>query len=163
MVALALSAILFIGAHGLLDALGAHVRGIQEAARDANARANGSARVHQALADVALGIDSVPSLTGDARHVEFMSWCDTPRGWKQACSQRIDLQYSREGWRVLISEGGRAQLVRGALRRAELRYLMSADYGGSWRERWEGTVMIPAAIGIIMDDDTLLAPIGVRR
>jgi hypothetical protein len=47
--------------------------------------------------------------------------------------------------------------------RAAFRYLMRADAGGAWTDRWEGTVMLPVAVGIILDADTLVAPIGERR
>jgi hypothetical protein len=52
--------------------------------------------------------------------------------------------------------------VRSALRVAAFLYLEEARNGGSWSTSWSDRVP-PLAVGVILDADTLILPIGSRQ
>lgn len=123
--------------------------------RDANAE-----RLLRHLTDNLILQDSAPTLRGDARHLSFHSWCETPAGWLGRCNVRLTIApRGDEQTLVLELDGVADQIIKLRTARALVfRYLSDARHRGRWTERWSATVL-PHAIAVIGDRDTLLLPL----
>ncbi|MGH7620912.1 MAG: hypothetical protein ACREMU_01100, partial [Gemmatimonadaceae bacterium] len=53
-------------------------------------------------------------------------------------------------------------VVRDSVRSGALRYLTRVSGGGEWIRVWGAGITAPLAIGVILDADTLIVPIGER-
>ena len=164
LVALALSAMVLVGARGLLDALGAHSTSVLRSARELDSSMNAEDVLRRALADLVVRSDTFPSFEGDEVAFTFGASCDTPRGWREPCSVRVAAERTDSGYQLVFrQDAGSAVMLRTGLARTALRYLLSADEGGQWTARWQNTLMLPLAVGLIADDDTIVARVGERR
>jgi prepilin-type N-terminal cleavage/methylation domain-containing protein len=163
MVALVVSAIVLLGARAMLGAVGdAAARVSAEGARlDMNANAEHALRA--LVRNLDLGFANEAVFAGDARQVTFVSWCDTPSGWQERCRIAIAIE-KREGGDALVVRAARgdAIVVRDSVRNGSLRYLTTVYGGGEWIRTWGAGITAPLAIGIILDADTLIVPIGER-
>lgn len=163
MVAMAVGAIVVVGARGLVDALGTQAHATLRAARVVDAHANARDALQRLVGDLVVARDSIPSLTGDGEQATFTSYCESPREWMEPCRVTLRVEGAEGGYRVLWEARGDTVLLGDSLRTAAIRYLMSPTVGGTWTARWQNTVMLPVALGLVMDRDTLLAPIGDRQ
>ena len=163
MVALVVSAIVLLGARAMLGEVGdAAVRISSESARlDTNANAEHALRVLVRNLDLGYANDAV--FAGDVRQVTFVSWCDTPSGWQERCKVALTIE-KRQGGDALVVQTSRSNaiIVRDRVRNGSLRYLTTVYRGGEWIRTWGAGITAPLAIGIILDSDTLIVPIGER-
>jgi len=163
MVALVVSAVVLLGARAMLGAVGdAATRISAEGARlDTNANADHALRALVRNLDLGYANDAV--FAGDLREVTFVSWCDTPGGWQERCKVAITIE-KREGGDALVVHTSRSDaiVVRDRVRNGSLRYLTTVYSGGEWIHTWGAGITAPLAIGIILDSDTLIVPIGER-
>lgn len=164
LVALALSAMVLVGASGLLDALGAHATSVLRSARALDSSMNADDFLRRALADLVVRSDTFPSFEGDESVFAFRTSCDAPHGWREPCGVRVAAERADSGHRLVIrQDDGSVLMLRTRLARASFRYLLTADEGGQWVARWPNTLMLPLAVGLIAGDDTIVARIGERR
>jgi prepilin-type N-terminal cleavage/methylation domain-containing protein len=162
LVALALSAIVVLGARELLDGMTGQTTGIVRAARTADSLANVDLSVHRIVANLALAQGDAPSFDGDERSARFESWCMTAGGWQERCAvQLVADPDSVEGVRLLGSATG--PIVIGAGQRSVLRYLAEVGGGGHWVTRWQSSITPPLAIGVLTGTDTMVLRIGGLR
>jgi prepilin-type N-terminal cleavage/methylation domain-containing protein len=163
MAALVVSAIVLLGARAMLGAVGdAAARVSAEGARlDTNANAEHALRAM--VGNLDLGFANEAVFAGDARQVTFVSWCDKPSGWQERCKVAITIE-KREGGDALVVRTARSEaiVVRDRVRSGSLRYLTSVYGGGEWIRTWGAGITAPLAIGIVLDADTLIVPIGER-
>lgn len=100
--------------------------------------------------------DSI-SFFGTGRGFVIQSWCPVPGGWSEVCQAAFAVDDSatsvilRAGSTPLVAFRGRESVA--------LRYLATAENGGRWVDRWASNGL-PAAVGIIVDGDTLIVPVG---
>jgi prepilin-type N-terminal cleavage/methylation domain-containing protein len=164
LVALAVSAVVLVGARGVIEALATHARAIGHEAGTADALANADGILRQLLADLVVRGDTVPSITGDDKSLTFRSDCDTADGWREPCTVQIRVERHDGVLRATLQTANDSPiLLRDSVSSAWVRYLVSAEVGGFWTDRWENTVLLPRAIAIVMDGDTLVAAVGDRR
>jgi prepilin-type N-terminal cleavage/methylation domain-containing protein len=163
MVALVVSAIVLLGARAMLGEVGdAAARISVEGARlDANANAEHALRA--LVRNLYLGYANEAVFAGDARQVTFVSWCDTPSGGQERCKVALSIE-KRIGGDALVVHTSRSDaiVVRDRVRTGSLRYLTTVYRGGEWIRSWGAGITAPLAIGIILDTDTLIVPIGER-
>jgi prepilin-type N-terminal cleavage/methylation domain-containing protein len=106
-----------------------------------------------------LSQDSV-SFLGTPKGFVLHSWCPAPGGWTEPCDVAVAVLDSTPA--VVVRPGVLAAdlIVRRALRSAELRYLASAANGGTWLRTWSSSSDLPLAVGLLIDCDTLMLPVG---
>jgi hypothetical protein len=163
LVALALGAVIVLGARLLLENLGAVAGRIAEAARYQDADSNGERLLRSLVGRLEVGTRRADSFGGDEHEAHFSSWCESPRGWQEQCrvSLRVEPTDSLLFLFVSISPGETVPLLR-ARHVLALRYLADAAQGGSWILRWGDGATAPQALGVIIDTDTLIVRIGER-
>ncbi len=164
LVALTLGAVVLMGARGLLDSLGAQASAVLRSAQAANSRANADDLLRRALADLIVGNDSLTSFDGGESGFTFRGSCDTPHGWREPCDVRVATERQNGELGILLWQGDSSSIeLRRGLARASVRYLLTAEEGGHWTNDWRNTVMLPRAVSLIADDDTIIMRIGERR
>ncbi|HEV7702774.1 MAG TPA: hypothetical protein VGO46_00725, partial [Gemmatimonadaceae bacterium] len=110
-----------------------------------------------------LGSGQAAEFAGDARQVSFSSWCDVPSGWRERCAVTLTLEpVAGKSALVVRTSKGAALMVRDRIGTGELRYLTTVTGGGEWIRVWGAGITAPLAIGVILDRDTLIVPIGER-
>jgi prepilin-type N-terminal cleavage/methylation domain-containing protein len=165
LVALAVGAVIVLGARLMLEGVadGTHrvTRQAQRTDRDANAE-----RVVRAVV-AALEVSESEGRTfgGDERGAHFTSWCDTPGGWQELCPATLAIRLESGAGAsslVLTLPGGAPLPIRTGFTYGELRYLADPRDDGEWFTSWEAGISVPVAIGAILDRDTLIFKVGVR-
>jgi prepilin-type N-terminal cleavage/methylation domain-containing protein len=163
LIAMAIGATVVLGARVLMERLGDGALRIGEAARAADADANGERLLRALVGSVEVGPEAALAFGGDEREARLTSWCETPAGWQERC--RVTLVVGTlDGTPALLAalSTGDTLVVRRAARFAALRYLESAAGGGRWFRYWDDGLLAPRAIGVLLDGDTLIVRIGDR-
>jgi prepilin-type N-terminal cleavage/methylation domain-containing protein len=162
-VALVVSAIVMLGARAMLGEVGDDALRISAETRRLDSEANGERSLRALVRQLDLNSGDLSQFAGDPRRVSFSSWCDVPSGWQERCAVTLTLE-RRAGANALVirtSKGG-ALVVRDRVGAGELRYLTTVTSGGEWIRVWGAGITAPLAIGVILDGDTLIVPIGER-
>jgi prepilin-type N-terminal cleavage/methylation domain-containing protein len=99
------------------------------------------------------------SLFGTDRGFVVQSWCPVPGGSTERCSATFAVDPTTAS--LMLQAGPATDLVFAARahQAITLRYLKSAADGGRWTDWW-ATTDPPVAVGIIVDADTLIMPVG---
>jgi prepilin-type N-terminal cleavage/methylation domain-containing protein len=162
-VALVVSAIVMLGARAMLGEVGDDALRISAETRRLDSEANGERTLRALVRRLDLGTDEASQFAGDPRQVSFASWCDVPSGWQERCAVTLTLE-PRAGNSALVihTSKGAALLVRDRIGTGEFRYLTTVTGGGEWIRVWGAGITAPLAIGVILDRDTLIVPIGER-
>lgn len=161
-VALAVSAIVLLGARTMLGEVGDDALRISMLAQRADSEANAERSLRALTRHLELGGDST-QFGGNSREAHFTSWCDTPAGWQERCVVALALEQRADGDAfVARTSRGDTILVREGVRVGSLRYLSKVTAGGEWLRVWGTGITAPLAIGVILDADTLIVPIGER-
>ena len=163
LVALAIGAAVLVGAHGLLDGLGAEASTIAAAMRATDARDNAERTARQVAGNVTLAPVGSPSFVGEPAQASFDSFCPSQRGGLEPCHVQLSVEHRAEGavLRLSLSTGQSLALLRG--RSVQLRYLTDAADGGHWSQQWSATQTPPLAIAASAGSDALFLRIGERR
>jgi prepilin-type N-terminal cleavage/methylation domain-containing protein len=163
MVALVVSAIVLLGARAMLGEVGDAAARISVESGRLDTNANADHALRALVRNLDLGYANEAVFAGELRQVTFVSWCDTPNGWQERCKVEITIE-KREGGDALVVQTSRsgAIVVRDRVRNGSLRYLTTVYGGGEWIRSWGAGITAPLAIGIILDSDTLIVPIGER-
>jgi prepilin-type N-terminal cleavage/methylation domain-containing protein len=163
MVALVLSAIVLLGARAMLGEVGDDTLRIAAQARKVDGDANGERTLRALVGNLELGAGDSTQFAGDPRRASFSSWCDIPAGWQERCAVSLIIERRADGDALVIhtSQSG-ALVVREHVRAGSLRYLSTVSSGGEWIRIWGAGITAPLAIGVILDADTLIVPIGER-
>jgi prepilin-type N-terminal cleavage/methylation domain-containing protein len=160
-VALTIGSLALLGASALLAAIDSRADAIT-VAQGRQDRSMNSERVLRLLATNVALPDSGLTVTGDERGARFISWCETPAGWLARCQVQLAVEPTEDGatLRVRLVRRTRDDLTMFSdAQSIRIRYLRTADEGGRWDNTWSNAVR-PAALGIIVDRDTLVLPFG---
>jgi prepilin-type N-terminal cleavage/methylation domain-containing protein len=162
-VALSISALLLVGARAVMEQLGGHAEAVVRAATAADREANGEAYVRALLGRAETSPEPERRFDGTADGARFHTWCDVPGGWLERCP--VTLGFIAAGdtavLAVAAAEGDPVPVRRG-FRAGKLIYLRDAADGGEWVRNWSSAVSTPLAVGIVIDADTTIVPIGER-
>lgn len=161
-VALAISALVLLAARMLLENLGNGAERIERAAREADQEANGERLLRALVGQIEVGVRK-ETFGGDEQSARFTSWCQSPRGWLERCRiiLSIDTTNGSPALTTTLPEDDRVVLYR-ASHRLRLRYLVDPSAGGTWFVKWGDGLLVPRAIGVVADSDTLIIRIGAR-
>lgn len=162
-VAMTISAMILVGARSMLGEVGDDALRITLDAEIQDRDANAERSFRALVSRIELGTGSGSEFAGDPSRASFSTWCDVPAGWVERCRATISVE-GAEGKLSIVARPsiGAPIVLRGGLRAGALRYLLSADGGGSWLTVWGAGITAPLAIGVIAGSDTLIVPIGDR-
>lgn len=162
-VAMSISAMLLVGARAMLGEVGDDALRITAQAAVQDRDSNSERYFRELIGRLELGGGSEREFAGDPLRATFSSWCDTPGGWQERC--RVVVSVERKDNRIVVIARptiGSAVVLRDSAQRGALRYLITAEGGGSWLQVWGAGITAPLAIAVIVDADTLIIPIGDR-
>jgi len=163
LVALALGGTVLLGAHAVLVSLTNEAQEITTRSAAADRAANGMRVLHALVGQLEVGTSGTRPFAGDPTRVAFSSWCAVPAGWAERC--RVTLEFdTANGTHVLEARiaGQRPLILARGFRAGAFRYLNSAANGGQWFRLWGRGITAPLAIGVLLDADTIIVPIGER-
>lgn len=169
-IALLISAVLVLTGRQMLEVLTDESRRVEQAARLATIDANAERVLREIVGRMEIGSTVDRGFGGTPRQVTFTSWCEVPDGWLESCRVSLALDSAETGVTLSLSMRIRgaadAPLTRAIIAKGleggALRYLSSASDGGVWFHAWGQGITAPLAIGIILDRDTTIVPIGER-
>jgi len=148
----------------LLDQLSdSHERIARDRIADA-AAGNGDRMLRRLLVDARSTTDSAERFRGDERNASYLTLCDTPNGWPEACRVVIALDSLRDSTAIIAetSRGERFE-VRRIAGAATFRYFDPLARDSSWVSQWATSIALPGAIGLVVGIDTTILPLGSAR
>jgi hypothetical protein len=163
MAGLAITGILFVGIHALLNQLGdARDRFVAEAQR-ADGAANASRMLHDLLHDAQAGTDSVDRFNGDDRQASFVSWCRAPGGWLERCHVELTLVPSGDSTTMVgvIENIGGFRMWTGP-GDAHFLYFTPSMPDDTWVSAWGRSIAAPSAVGVATDSYLMVLGAGGR-
>lgn len=163
LVALTIGTLIVLGVRALIDGLSFEAERLEVMGREMDAVANGDRVLRESLGQLELDKDRDATFGGDRRTTRFSSWCRSSRGWRERCRVQLVID-TLAGGRVLFMNAPNADhmVLERAHSRMSLLYLADAAQGGTWIERWGNGLSAPIAVGIVVDDDTLIIRVGER-
>ena len=154
---------MLLGARALLGEVGDDAIRIAAHAESVDADANAERALRTLMFELELGSGEAQQFAGDPQRAVFSSWCDVPAGWQERCSVELTVEPRHVGSALVIHTSVSGPVVvRDRVTNASLRYLTTVSGGGEWIRVWGAGITAPLAIGIILDADTLIVPIGER-
>jgi prepilin-type N-terminal cleavage/methylation domain-containing protein len=163
MVALAVGAVVVLGARLALAQLADDADRIVKGAARLDGEANGERLLRSLFRRLEVGTEIAGPFGGDERAMHFTTWCDLPAGWQERCQATVAIDTVDDAPALVAHlSTGEVITLRAGFHRATLRYLNDPASGGSWFRGWGTGLTAPRAVGIIVDDDTLVLRIGDR-
>jgi len=164
LVALAISGMAILGCVMLLDQLNdGHERIVRDGVADATA-GNGDRVLRRLLIDTRTTTDSAERFRGDEHNASYLTLCDTPSGWAEACRVTLAMDSLRDS-SAIVAETDRDERfeVRRVPGAATFRYLDLSARDSSWVHRWATSIALPGAIAIVVGVDTTVFPLAPAR
>ena len=162
-VALAITGIVVLGARAVMARLGDDAAHLAVTAADDDRAANADRLVRELLGRAEAPGTGGPRFAGDGQSVRFATRCDVPAGWQERCQAEIGIvQVSGVPTLGLTLSTGDALVLRRGFRDAVLRYLYDPANGGTWVNQWNSAFSLPWAVGIEVDGEMIILPIGER-
>lgn len=164
-VALALGGFVLLGVVALVDGVGAAASRIGDDARARDAAGAATALLLALLARAEAPPGEVAVFSGTPDALAFRSWCETPGGWLARCRVRVRLAALGDTARALVASWERRPaLALGTLPpRAHFAFRETGPDGVAWLREWGEGIRPPDVLGLVMDGDTLLLPVGAGR
>ncbi|HEY9226639.1 MAG TPA: type II secretion system protein [Gemmatimonadaceae bacterium] len=162
--ALSISGLAMLGGVLLLDQLTDSTARIVHRGLDVARYGNGMRVLRQLMLDARVTADSLDRFRGDERSAEFSSVCQRPGGWMEPCRASLGVDWRKDTSVIIagFSTGENLELARRA-GKAELRYFDAIGATPQWVQRWALSITMPAAIGIVVEADTVVYPLGSTR
>lgn len=161
-VAIAVGAIVLLGARALADRLGDSASTIGASSRSAAAAMHDDRELRAIVGQMEVATDGSVNFGGSATEAHFNSWCRVAAGWEEPCAVTLSVTSSQTSAVLVDATSGRPPTLDTIAAGATLLYLARADGGGSWIRRWGDGVTVPIAIGIATPRDTTILRIGSR-
>jgi prepilin-type N-terminal cleavage/methylation domain-containing protein len=167
-IALAISGLAILGCVMLLDQLNdAHARISRDRVADATA-GNGDRLLRRLLVDAHTTADTADRFRGDEHNASYVTLCDVPSGWPEACRVTLSLDSLRDSTVIVAyiahdSSGDERLDVRGVLGPATFRYLDLSARDSLWVRKWATSIALPSAIALVVGFDTTVFPLGSAR
>lgn len=161
-VALGISGIVLLAAHGLSATIGEAGARARLVASNHNAARNAERTLREMVGQIEVGPDSDGRFTGTPAATEFQTWCMSPGGWEEPCRVRLELEPRQGTAELAAMYGGRRLVLRRGALPARLVYLESPDGGGTWAPAWGASIRPPLAVLVVLGRDSLLLRIGER-
>jgi prepilin-type N-terminal cleavage/methylation domain-containing protein len=170
-VGMAVGAMAITGAAALLLGLVSGAEAIQSRAFDVDRDANAERVIRLLTANLDASGDTI-GVRGNQESVHFPTWCETSFAWSERCRVRLKFQTTRASRSLVVERMSGPSLtatedaqtppepvvLRQDLRSGQFIYLVDATAGGKWSGSWS-IMTIPAALGVVIDGDTLILPL----
>lgn len=163
MVAIAISAVLLLGARALLEQVGDSAEQIAGSAAEVDREANTERLVRALVGRAEQPQPGGREFAGTPRGARFTTWCDVPAGWQERCTVSLGLVRVADD-NVLALEASEGEIipVRRGFDQGSFLYLRDPAEGGTWLREWSSSVAAPVAVGVALDGDTLILRLGER-
>lgn len=163
-IALAISGLAILGCVMLLDQLNdSRDRVVRQRNADASS-GNGDRMLRRFLADARTTTDTAERFRGDEHNANYLTLCDTPSGWPEACRVALTVDSLGDSSAIIAKtsrdERFEVRRVPGA---AVFRYFDPSAHDSSWVRQWAVSIALPVAIAIIVGTDTTVLPLGSAR
>lgn len=163
-VALAIGSIAILTAGALLTATSDLTLEVSARVGAKDSQEAGEAMLRRLVGQMSWPRPPEPASRFSVEAMRFVSWCDMPAGWQERCIVEIRTAAATDPDHSLslrLSTGEHANVLADTHVIGFL-YLVRAERGGAWAERWDDASSIPPAIGIVTVSDTLIIRIGNR-
>jgi len=162
--AMTLVGFVLLGGLLLLDQIGDSSARIARESRRLSSEGNGSRLMHQLLLEASLGQDTAGVFWGDPTNIALRSMCRTQNGWSEVCRIRFSID-SRRDSSIVTAElpTGTTYSVRRDAGKVEFRYLGEPSAESSWFGIWSSNAVLPSAVGLVTEHDTIVFQVGVAR
>jgi hypothetical protein len=162
MLALSLAGLVLLGASMLVDQASRTGTVLTRYARTTDAAANGERLLRALLARAQSSTDSARMFVGEPERASFDAWCERPGGWLEICRVALSLQPYDDRTVIAAALSTGEELPLRAIRgRAVFRYYGTGDSGEiGWLTAWGRSIVLPVAVGIVTDADTLVLRAG---
>jgi prepilin-type N-terminal cleavage/methylation domain-containing protein len=163
--ALSLMGFVMLGGIMLIDQLNDSTARISAEGKRAARDGNGQRLLGRLLLDATSTTDTTKRLRGDSLGLDFWTSCETSGGWMTPCHATLAIDERTDSSAILadLSTGGTFSLRR-QLGLAQLRYYdPSAPTDTVWLKHWSSNVTLPAAVGIVLSNDTIVYPVSIAR
>lgn len=161
-VALAVSVVVVLLAHRMSVLAADSAVQVGDSSFEADREANAALLLGSLVAQAEVGAGGATRFLGHSRTATFTTWCEMPAGWQESCRIALGFVQSPERRLVAILPTGRVIVLHEGFRSGAFRYLTDAADGGTWIPTWADRTGPPLAVGVILDGDTLIMPIGPR-
>lgn len=160
--AITIAGFVLLGAVLLLDGVQDTGKRIVHEAGAITADATAGRLLQQLLTNTFATFDTTRRFDGTERAFAFSTLCAAPQGWSTACRAIAMITTARESSDVRVRlDDARWRILRQFRGDARLRYF-DADRG-EWKAAWSSSAAIPAALAVILADDTLVYTMGPSR
>lgn len=158
---ISLLGLVLLGLRGLIDALTVADERLAARVHQTERLGIGHRLLYDLLARIDKSGDDGSAFTGSASQASFRSWCESSIGLVERCSVHIEIQ-SDPGRDVLVGilSGSTAVPLLEGPHGMHLLYLDGPDTSARWEARWQAGIDMPSALGVVIDNDTVLVPIG---
>ncbi len=162
-VAISIAALLLLSARALFEQLGTHAEAIVRAAAESDREANAEEMLRTLLGRAETSPQPERRFDGTGSGARFDTWCDGADPWLERCTATIGiLRVDSADVLAVSTDGGDPLPLRRGFREGRLIYLRNASLGGDWVRNWSSAVAPPLAVGLVIDSDTTILPIGDR-
>jgi prepilin-type N-terminal cleavage/methylation domain-containing protein len=146
-------------ARALVNTIGDAGIRLASAARGRDEAVGGELMARSIIRQARRGPGDAQSFFGTRRGFVVQSWCPVAGGWSEPCEATFAVDDSTAS--LVMRPGRSSAIVVAARGRGSLtvRYLVSVAGGGRWMDRWFDD-QLPLAVGILVDADTLIVPVG---
>lgn len=166
MIALLITGSVLAGASGLLDAVVRAERRVDRVTSQWDRQAAGDRLLRDLLARAELIGDAETGrpVVGGETEVGLRTTCDEPQGWRASCWVSISLFPSDTAGelRIRFADGPFTRLGSVPIG-SRFIYLERSASETRWHREWRETTIAPAALGIVVDRDTMVYGVGASR
>ena len=125
---------------------------------------NGDRLLRRLLADASANTDSTKRFRGDTQSFEIWTQCDVSGGWSEPCRAELMIDERSDSSVVLAQLGSTQYSVRRQAGQGQFRYYDASGARDSlWVGQWSSNVTLPRAIGLVLERDTIVLPVGGGR
>jgi hypothetical protein len=163
MLALGLSGLLLLSARALFTELQTVDVTLGRTARANDELANATRVLHALIRRADVTPDSARRFIGDSTSAQFSSLCEQPGGWLEPCAVTVLLDVGPDSSALIgdLSTGEQLTLARWP-GRGVMRYLDVGSSGDRWIADWGRSIVPPAALAVVLPQDTVVLPIAGR-
>jgi len=162
-VALAITGMVVLGARAVMARLGDDAAHLAATAADDDREANADRLLRDLVGRAEPSPRGALPFTGNSDAVRFTTRCEVPAGWQERCQAELAVvEVSGVPTLGLTLGTGEAVVVRRGFGAARLRYLYDPANGGTWVNQWSSAFSLPWAVGVEVDGELVILPIGER-
>jgi hypothetical protein len=160
--ALALAGFVLLGAILLLDGVDDTRNRIARDARSMTADGTAADALRDLLANAWPTFDTARRFDAGERELVFSTRCPAPAGWSASCRAMITVASGRDSSTLRVRfDDGESRILKRCRGDARFRYFDAER--GRWTPAWSASASVPAALAVVVSDDTVVYSLGASR